>query len=163
MSKRKPKSVDPILLTIICTLVAGGFLIFSSASLGLLARSSASFGSVATSQFLIGVVGGVALFIASNIYYRNWRKYAFYIFTSTLLLTALVFVPGLGFSHGGATRWLDLGVTTLQPSELLKIGFIIYLATWFSGITWQGSRLAIRITTIHRNSRTGWNYYASTT
>ena len=135
MSKRKPKSVDPILLTIICTLVAGGFLIFSSASLGLLARSSASFGSVATSQFLIGVVGGgVALFIASNIYYRNWRKYAFYIFTSTLLLTALVFVPGLGFSHGGATRWLDLGVTTLQPSELLKIGFIIYLATWFSGM-----------------------------
>jgi cell division protein FtsW len=37
-------------------------------------------------------------------------------------------------THGGATRWLDLGFVTLQPSELLKIGFVIYLATWFSGV-----------------------------
>lgn len=135
MSKRKPKSVDPILLTIIGILVGGGFLIFSSASLGLLARDSASFGSVAFSQFLFGILGGgAAMFIASNIYYRNWRKYAFYIFLLTLLLTATVFIPGIGISHGGATRWIDLGFTTLQPSELLKIGFVIYIATWFSGM-----------------------------
>jgi cell division protein FtsW len=43
-------------------------------------------------------------------------------------------VPGIGMSHGGATRWLNLGITTVQPSEFLKIGFVIYLATWFSGV-----------------------------
>jgi cell division protein FtsW len=37
-------------------------------------------------------------------------------------------------THAGATRWLDLGITTVQPSEFLKIGFVIYLATWLSGI-----------------------------
>ena len=130
-----PKSVDSILIVIITLLVGAGFLIFSSASLGLLARDGASFSSVAFSQFVFGIIGGgVALFITSNIYYRHWRRFAFYIFLLSLIATAAVFIPGIGMSHGGATRWLNLGVTTIQPSEFLKIGFVIYLATWFSGI-----------------------------
>lgn len=127
--------MDTILLAIVAIMVAGGFLIFSSASLGLLARDGASFGSVAFSQFFFGIVGGsAALLIVSNIYYRHWRRFAFYIFLASLLLTAAVFIPGIGMTHAGATRWLDLGITTVQPSEFLKIGFIIYLATWLSGV-----------------------------
>ncbi|MCA9360903.1 cell division protein FtsW [Candidatus Nomurabacteria bacterium] len=135
MSHPKPKSVDTMLLSIIALLVAGGFLIFSSASLGLMARDGATFGSVALNQFLFGVLGGgVALFLTSSIYYRHWRKYAFYLFLVTLLATLAVFLPGIGMSHAGATRWLDLGFVTIQPSEFLKLGFIIYLATWLSGV-----------------------------
>ncbi len=132
MSKTSnPKSVDTILLSIVVILVAAGFLIFSSASLGLLARDGATFGSVAFSQFAFGIIGGgIALFITSNIYYRHWRKYAFYIFLLSLIATAAVFIPGIGMSHGGATRWLDLGITSVQPSEFLKIGFIIYMAAF---------------------------------
>lgn len=135
MSKTAPKSVDTILLTIICVMVGAGFLIFSSASLGLLAREGASYSSVALSQFLFGIVGGgIALFVTSNIYYRHWRRFAFYIFLVSLLATLAVFIPGLGLTHAGATRWIDIGFTTIQPSEFLKIGFVIYLATWFSGM-----------------------------
>ncbi len=137
MSKRahSPKSVDTILLSIVVILVAAGFLIFSSASLGLLARQGASYGAVAFSQFVFGIVGGgIALFLTSNIYYRHWRRFAFYIFLASLLATAAVFIPHVGMSHGGATRWLNLGITTVQPSEFLKIGFVVYLATWFSGL-----------------------------
>jgi cell division protein FtsW len=131
----KPKSVDTILLIIIGILVAGGFLIFSSASLGLMARDGASFASVAFSQFVFGIIGGsIAMLVMSNIYYRHWRRFAFYIFLATLIATAMVFIPGLGMTHAGATRWLDLGFTTIQPSEFLKIGYVIYLATWFSGV-----------------------------
>jgi len=132
----KPKSVDTVLLALIAIMVAGGFLIFSSASLGLMARDGASFGSEAFTQFVFGILGGgTALFLMSNVYYRHLRKYAIYIFIISLIGTLAVFIPGLGMSHGGATRWLDLGITTVQPSELLKIGFIIYLATWLSGIS----------------------------
>jgi cell division protein FtsW len=132
----KPKSVDTVLLALITAMVAGGFLIFSSASLGLMARDGASFGSEAFTQFAFGVLGGgAALFLLSNVYYRHWRKYAIYIFIISLFGTLAVFIPGLGMSHGGATRWLDLGITTIQPAEFLKIGFIIYLATWLSGVT----------------------------
>lgn len=131
----KPQSVDKTLLVLIYVLLVSGFLIFSSASLGLLSRGGATFYSVATSQFIFGIVGGsIALFIMSSVHYRNLRQYAFYIFIATMVLTALVFVPGLGASYGGATRWINLGGFSLQPSELLKIGFIIYTATWLSGM-----------------------------
>lgn len=134
-AKVKPKAVDPVLLSLIGLMVAGGFLIFSSASLGLMARDGATFGSVAFSQFVFGVLGGsVALLLMSNVYYRHWRKYAFYLFLGSLFLTLAVFIPGLGMTHAGATRWLDLGITTVQPSEFLKIGFVVYLATWLSGV-----------------------------
>ena len=76
----------------------------------------------------------MALFVMSQIYYRNWRQYAFYIFIATLILTLMVFIPGLGFSHGGAQRWILIGGFSFQPAELLKIGFIIYMATWLSGM-----------------------------
>jgi cell division protein FtsW len=135
MSRRKPKSVDSVLLGLVYLLVAGGFLVFSSASLGLMARDGASFASVASSQFFFGVIGGgMAMLVMSNVYYRHWRRYAFYFFLFTLLITTAVFIPGLGQTHAGATRWLDLGFVTVQPSEFLKIGFVVYLATWFSGV-----------------------------
>lgn len=135
MSTPTPKSVDTLLLALIILMVAGGFLIFSSASLGLMARDGATFGSVAFSQFIFGVLGGsIAMLVTSNVYYRNWRKYAFYFFLFSLLATVAVFIPGLGMTHAGATRWLDLGFVTLQPSEFLKLGFVIYIATWLSGV-----------------------------
>lgn len=143
MRTQTPKSSDLVLLGLIVVLVGCGFLIFSSASLGLLARDGASFSSVAFSQLIFGIIGGgIAMFLMSHIYYRNLRQYAFYIFGFSLLLTLAVFIPGIGMTHGGATRWLDIGITTFQPAELLKIGYIIYMATWLSGIhnqieTWR--------------------------
>ncbi len=129
------KSVDRTLLIIIFTLVTLGFFIFSSASLGLLAREGARFSSVAFSQILFGIVGGgIGMFLTSQIYYRNWRKYAFYIFIAAGLLTLGVFIPGLGFEHGGARRWIAIAGFTFQPAEFLKLAFIIYMATFLSGI-----------------------------
>ncbi len=134
MRTRAPKSVDIILLTLIGVLLLIGFFTFTSASLGLLARSGASFSSVAFSQIFFGIIGGsIALLITSNIYYRNWRQYALYIFITAVLFTLAVFIPGLGQTHGGATRWIDIGFTTIQPSEFLKIAFVIYIATLLSG------------------------------
>lgn len=129
------KHFDRTLFGIVALLVSVGFFIFSSASLGLLARDGASFSSVAFTQITFGIIGGsVALFIMSSIHYRTWRKYAFYMFLATILLTLLVFIPGIGFGHGGAQRWILIGSFSFQPAELLKIGFVIYLATWLSGM-----------------------------
>lgn len=129
------KGVDRTLLILIILLVTCGFFIFSSASLGLLAREGARFSSVAFNQFFFGIFGGtVALFFGSNIFYRNWRKYAFHIFVATLLLTLCVFAPVIGMAHGGAHRWIKIGGFSFQPTELLKVSYIIYMATWLSGV-----------------------------
>lgn len=152
MNRKPEKSLDTLLLALIGVLLAVGFFVFSSASLGLLARDGASFGSVAFSQFFFGIVGGgLAMFLTSHVYYRNWRKYAFYFFILSALLTLAVFIPSLGMSHGGATRWLDFGFFTLQPSEFFKIGLIIYVATLLSGLhnhitTWKQGVLPFVLT-----------------
>ncbi|HEU4677565.1 MAG TPA: putative peptidoglycan glycosyltransferase FtsW [Candidatus Paceibacterota bacterium] len=126
---------DRTLLFLTVALVAAGFLIFSSASLGLLARQGASFSSVAFSQFFFGIVGGsIALFLTSSVHYRWWRQNAFYIFLATFVFTFTVFIPGLYFAHGGAHRWIGVGPFTMQPAELLRVGYIIYMATWLSGM-----------------------------
>ena len=130
----KTKPFDTFIFGSVATLVLGGFLIFMSASLGLLARQGAQFADVAISQFFLGVVGGfAALFIVSLIPYRIYRKYALYLYVIAILGTLLVFMPGIGLQLNGARRWLDLGFTTFQPVELLKIAYVLYLGAWLSG------------------------------
>ncbi len=131
MYRKKP--FDATIFFSVVTLVIGGFLIFISASLGLLAREGYQFSDIATSQFVLGIVGGfIALYVTSHIPYRFWRQYSLYIFILASIATLLVFVPGVGLELNGARRWLDLGVTTFQPSELLKIAYVLYLASWLS-------------------------------
>jgi rod shape determining protein RodA len=46
-------------------------------------------------------------------------------------------VPGLGVTAMGATRWLNLGFTRMQPSEIMKIGLVLALARWYHGASAQ--------------------------
>lgn len=129
------KTVDKPLLWIIITLVVVGFIIFLSASLGLAAKESISFAQIIIKQLIVGVIfGGLACFFLSKVHYLNWRKYSFWFFIISLILTLAVFIPGLGFEFGGAKRWLSLGPFSFQPAELLKISFILYFATWLTTI-----------------------------
>ncbi len=131
----KLKSIDRQFFISTLILIGVGLLIFWSASLGLLARDSARFGSIAFKQIFMGLVPGlIAVFIFSRVQPDFWRKYSFYIFIGTLLLNVLVFIPGIGLSHGGATRWLLIGSFSFQPSEVLKIASILYFATWLSEV-----------------------------
>ncbi|HEY4496341.1 MAG TPA: FtsW/RodA/SpoVE family cell cycle protein [Candidatus Paceibacterota bacterium] len=130
------KKVDKLFLVIVGLLTTAGLLIFLSAAMGLLVRENgASFGSVVPKQILVGLLPGLLLLWgASRVPTVFWRRHAFYIFLFSLIITALVFVPGLGFEHGGALRWIKIFGQSFQPSELLKIGFVIYFATWLSGV-----------------------------
>ncbi len=125
--------IDKWFLIISAMLVVAGFFIFSSASLGILASNQGKFSSVAFNQLFLGLfLGLLACLVFSKIDYHVWRKYSFVIFLATIVLTLMVFVPAIGFQHGGAKRWLDFGFVSFQPSELLKIGYIVYLAAWIS-------------------------------
>jgi len=128
------KPVDKIFLGITLALLFGGFFLFLSASLGLLARTSGeTFQSVFVSQVVLGLfLGTIAMAVTSRLPYKYLRTFSFFLFLAGIIATILVFVPGIGFAHGGAKRWIDLRFTTFQPSELLKLGFVLYFATWLS-------------------------------
>ena len=129
----KGKKVDKFFLIIIFLLLFVGVAMFVSASLGILARSEKTFYSVLISQLALGLcLGLVGMFFCFKIKYKFWRNYSFVIFLLSILLTAAVFVPHIGWNHGGAERWIALGPIRFQPVEFLKFGFVIYFAAWLS-------------------------------
>ncbi len=129
----KGHSVDKIFLGLTVGLLLVGAFMFVSASLGILVRSENVFYSVLFNQLILGLGAGfVAMYFTSKINYKFWQKYSLYFFIGAILLTLAVFIPHLGFSHGGARRWITFGFVSFQPAELLKIAFIIYFASWLS-------------------------------
>src|ERR1035437_10476947 len=132
----KEKKVDRFFLIIVFILLALGVAMFISASLGILARSEKTFYSVLFSQLVLGLgLGLVGMYFCLKINYKFWRKYSFLIFLGSILLTAAVFIPGLGTNLGTfAKRRISLFGFSFQPVEPLKFGFVIYFAAWLSWV-----------------------------
>ncbi len=127
---KKLKFDIPFFISVLI-LVIVGYLIFFSASMGLLSSQAAKYKGVAFNQTVFGLIlGSIACFITANIDYRIYRKFSFYIFVGSIIATLLVFVPHLGVGHGGANRWIYIGSFSLQTSEFLKIGFIMFFSAW---------------------------------
>ncbi|MFA6296710.1 MAG: putative lipid II flippase FtsW [Patescibacteria group bacterium] len=127
--KQKP---DYVFLVVTLILVVFGLIMLSSASVVLSYQNFANNYYYFTHQLLFGVlIGLVAMFVCYKIDYHNWKKFAALMLVLTLVLLVLVFIPGLGFEYGGAKRWVNLGpLGTIQPTEIAKLTFLLYLATW---------------------------------
>ncbi len=82
---------------------------------------------------LVGFIIGLGLIAAIAFFdYRKLQKFGLPALVLSLVLLALVFVPGLGKSNYGATRWIGVGGITVQPSEIAKYGFVFFTARYFS-------------------------------
>ena len=57
-----------------------------------------------------------------------YRKLRHVLFVLGLILLALVFIPGVGVENYGATRWINLGFTTFQPSDIAKFTLVVFIA-----------------------------------
>ena len=109
-----------------------GLVVLSSAGI---VEGAKKFGSAyyyLNRQLLLGILPGLALmFLLSKIDYKFWKKTSLLILLGALSLLAMVFVPSFGQGLKGATRWISIGGFSFQPSEILKLALIIYLAAWF--------------------------------
>jgi len=124
---------DRFFVLIVIVLVAGGLAMFFSASLGLLARENASVTHIFATQLILGLIPGIiALFILRFIPSKLIAKGTLPFYIACLILTVLVFVPHIGVHANGASRWLNLGFTTFQPAEFLKIGTILMLGGYLA-------------------------------
>lgn len=82
---------------------------------------------------LVGfVIGAAAMIGISFLHYEKLRRWGLPALLVSLVLLALVFVPGLGKSNYGATRWIGIGSFTVQPSEIAKLGFVLFAAGYFA-------------------------------
>ncbi len=130
IQKNKEKQFDFILfITVLVLLAIGIVMVLSASSPTALAESGNSY-SYVTRQAALGLLGIILMIIISKIDYKIYSKFAVigYIF-SIILLAA---VPVIGTEVKGAKRWIDLGFTTFQPSEIAKIALIIFYAYWLT-------------------------------
>lgn len=79
-------------------------------------------------QFLSLIVAIIAMLIGNKIKIEKLVRFKWIIFAIAVVLLALVFIPGLGVESYGATRWINLGLFTIQPSEISKFALVIFLA-----------------------------------
>jgi len=126
------EKADIIIIAICATLIVLGMAILASASSHL---GTIQFGDphhFIRNQFIFGFGAGiVAFFAAMFIPLKFLKKIAFILLLLNIVGLVLVFTP-LGADFGTANRWIQIGDFQFQPSEILKITFIIYIATWLT-------------------------------
>jgi cell division protein FtsW len=83
-------------------------------------------------HLLTMALGTAALLVAYRLKPSNLEKLAIPLLVFSGLLLVLVFVPQLSVKAGGARRWLKLGFMTFQPSELVKLAMVIFMARYLS-------------------------------
>ncbi len=133
--KAKPKPTSPpdyIFLGLVVFLTVFGLVMLTSASSDLAeARFGKSFYYL-EHQILRGLMAGIIGFIVGMvIYYRRWEQLALPLLLITIILLLLVFTP-LGLTLKGSSRWISIGGLSIQPAEILKLTFLLYLSAWLA-------------------------------
>ena len=84
-------------------------------------------------QLLFGLLPAIILaFLAYKIPLKFFKKWAPLLVLLNIAALFLVFLPKIGVKVSGASRWINLGGFTVQPSEFLKITAILYLSAWIA-------------------------------
>ena len=126
------KRIDWKLATLVIVLsLFGIIMIYSASSYSALKDYGDAFFYV-KKQVLAFFLGIIVMFALIFVNIEKIKRFAVPVYAVSMLLLALVFVPGLGVESYGAKRWLDLGFFTLQPSEYSKFGLVIFLAAFMS-------------------------------
>jgi len=120
--------LDPVLLTIVMTLLLGGLVILASASMSISDNLVGEPFFYVERQLLAAAIGGgvgvACLFIPMQV----WRSIGPLMLLVGLGLLFLVLLPGIGYEVNGSRRWVRFGILNLQVSEPARLCFIIYLA-----------------------------------
>nr|WP_255365133.1 putative lipid II flippase FtsW [Collimonas sp. OK242] len=124
---------DQPLVWVVIMLMLFGLVMVYSASIAL--PDSPKYSNYTNAHFLVRqaifiCVSLVAGLVTFRVPIATWQRWAPYLFVITLILLAMVLVPGLGRGVNGAKRWLSFRVFNLQPSELMKLFIVLYAANY---------------------------------
>jgi len=131
-------AADPWLLLAVAALVAVGIvMVFNVSYFHGQERFGDSFQFVRKhcAAIVLGIIAGIG---ASRVPSHVYQRFAYPLLLASLAGLVLVLIPGIGVVRGGARRWVDLGVVSLQPSELAKFALVLYLA---ASIVRKGDRM----------------------
>ncbi len=125
---RKAVAYDPMLLAAVLLLVGFGLVMVYSASAIMAQEKLHDTFYFLKRQGIAAGLGLVAMAVAMKVGYRKVARFAPLILAIAVLLLIAVLIPGLGTSVGGAKRWLRIPGVSLQPAEVTKLAWVIFLA-----------------------------------
>ena len=123
---------DYWLILVTSSLLAIGFLLLASASLGISDKwyhNPLHFLSHQAAYLFIGII--VIIFI-KQIPLNIWEKISGYLLLASMFLLILVLIPGIGREINGSARWIRLGIISIQISEFAKFAMVIYIASYLT-------------------------------
>lgn len=122
--------VDLAFFLIVIALLVIGIIMMFSASYAWAIAEGEDGTFYAVNQIKNAIVGLVFMCVLCMLDYHVFQKPTFAVcaYIVPLMLLVLVFVPGIGVTDGGATRWIAIGSFNFQPSELMKIGIVIFMS-----------------------------------
>lgn len=124
----KRKSPDFILfMSVIILLSIGIVMVFSASQYVTIIRYEDSF-YYFKRQLIWAVLGVAAMVVAMNIDYRKIKRWIFLLLMLAIVLLIMVFIPGIGKEVNGSWRWIDLGIISFAPAELVKLCMITFVA-----------------------------------
>ncbi|MBF8984311.1 rod shape-determining protein RodA [Lutibacter sp. B2] len=124
IDKKLMKHIDIKMIFVVIALFLISIMMISSAT-HVLKYGLTKKVEIQTISFLIGIV---AVILILFIDYNKFSDFAKGIYIGSILLLLCVYIPGLGKVQYGARSWLNLGPIDMQPSEIVKIGFILSFA-----------------------------------
>lgn len=125
------KKFDYILMGIVFLITAIGLVFLKSA----MNNAYKDHGASAMKIQIIGLIVGIMFAMVICFFdYGNLRNISFPFFLFNMGMMMLVFVPRIGIASGGSRSWINIGITTYQPSELMKLAMIIVLAKYLEKI-----------------------------
>lgn len=126
-------SPDYFLITGFVVLLILGLLMLTSASYFIGCQKLNNCYFYLKHQLLYGLLPGLIIFfLLSHFDYRRLKKIAVPILVGAIFLLILVLLPQFGVVRGGSQRWLQIGSIIFQPSEIVKLAFLIFLSAWLS-------------------------------
>jgi len=127
---RGEHEADRSLVVTVGIIIIFGLIMLSSAS-SIVAYAQQGDSYYFVKHQLVGLfLGLIAFWFFSRYDYHNLKRYAFGLLIFSIILLSLVFVPGLGYEHGSTRSWIKIFGQSLQPSEFVKLFFLIYLVAW---------------------------------
>lgn len=149
----KGKNLDFTFLITLIILLCIGLIALSSASSYYALTESGKSSYYLVRQLIFAIIGVICMIIVSKIDYKEFKKFGYLAYIIGIGLMLLVFVPGIGSGAKGATRWLNLGLFTFQPSEIMKLCLILGLSSYIVNnqkkmSTWKGYIVPVVMTGI---------------
>jgi cell division protein FtsW len=125
--------LDPIIVGLTAFFVLFGLAMLMSATGPTAVQSSGDSLFFVKRQVLSGVIPGmIGFFFLALIDYRRWKPFAIVALGSSLVLLILVYIPNVGHSLGGSRSWVQFGKLSFQPSEFVKLSFLVYVSAWLA-------------------------------